>query len=201
MKLQYANRELSEEDREQVHGLSGKTWTVRACNLVGRRTIPKEGQTVVVYVSLNSGHFLHIPTRVIEEIPGDFSWTYNGSLCKDQQWRWVVQFPDTKALLDTAQNVGEREARRAEERRRRNAKKHQLMGIAKYGFRSTHWAQPVALGELDKKQLEGLLFSVSEYLSGKPITDPDWAKPIRESSRAELTHLIGEISKLMSLSN
>jgi hypothetical protein len=198
MKLQNANREMSAEDREKVYSLSGATVTVKACNLVGQRTCPKVGRTVVTPVSLSSGGFLHIPTRVIEEIPGDFSWTYNGSLCKDQQWRWVVQFPDTKALLDTAQSVGEREARRAEERRRRNAKKHQLMGVAEYGFRSSNWAQPLALGELDKKQLEGLLLSVSEYLNKKVITDPDWAKSLRESSKAELTHLVGEISKLLS---
>jgi choline dehydrogenase-like flavoprotein len=200
MKLQNAKSEMHPEDAERILALSGRTWTVKATNLRGQKGMPKTGRTVVVCVHLQylGGDALHVPVKVVEKVPGDFSWSYNGPLCESQQWRWIVEFPDMEALLDKAETIGARKAERAAQKRIKDGKKSQLIRSAQYGFKRSCWHQEESLKMLERNQLEGLLLSVSEKLNGQPVTDKDWVGPIKESTKLNLVHLVGSVSELLA---
>jgi len=198
MKLQNANRDMQPSEAEVAYGLTGKTLTVRACDLAGQRIFPRVDRTVVVPISLGFDSVLHVPAKVIKEIPGDLSWSYNGPLCKSQQWRWVVQFPDMKELLDNAETVGRRKYEKTIAKQKRDGKKHQLIKESEYGFRSSCWYQARSLSELGEDQMEGLLTATLAYLNGRPAPDQDWANSLKQSTKKELKRLVDSILELLS---
>lgn len=120
MKLSNAKREMTGSDAEMVYGLSGQRQTVRACDLERQRIMPMVGMTVVRTVWIE-GDFLNVPVKVVEEIPGTLAWNYNGPLCKSQQWRWVIEYPDMEELLSNAQAIATKRFERDKARRKKEA--------------------------------------------------------------------------------